>query len=66
MFFIVGLATICLASCAKDYTCTCSTTVDGMTVSSSATVNGTKKDVKEACDAGDSSSGGITIDCEIQ
>ena len=66
MFFIVGLATICLASCAKDYTCTCSSTYMGETVSSSTTVNGTKKDVKEACDAGDSSAAGITVDCEIQ
>ncbi len=66
MFFILGLVTICLASCAKDYTCTCSTTIDGIMISESTTLNGKKKDVTEACDAGDSSSAGITVDCEIQ
>jgi hypothetical protein len=66
VFFVASLSLIFLASCSKDYTCTCSTTVMGETVSSSTTVNGTKKDVKEACDAGDSSAGGITVDCEIQ
>jgi hypothetical protein len=38
----------------------------GCLINNSATVNGTKKDVTEACDTGDSSSAGITVDCEIQ
>lgn len=35
MFFIVGLTTICLTSCVKDYTCKCTATdasIAGITV----------------------------------
>ena len=63
-----GLGLFLLASCKKDYTCTCTGYVDGEVAgSSSSIVNGTKSDVKEACDAGDQPEVlGVSVNCEIQ
>jgi hypothetical protein len=69
MFFIVGLTTICLTSCVKDYTCTCTISDSSgviPTSSSSTTVTGKKNDVKAACDAGDLVSGTVTYACEVE
>lgn len=67
MFFIVGLTTICLTSCVKDYTCTCTISdASGNQSSTSSTYTGKRSDVKAACDANDVAVGGITVDCEIQ
>lgn len=59
-----------LASCKKDYTCTCTSTVAGVSSSASSTINDTKKNAEEACNEGDATSTvlGITstVDCEIQ
>lgn len=59
-----------LASCKKDYTCTCTSTVAGVSASESVTINDTKKNAEEACNEGDATSTvlGITstVDCEIQ
>lgn len=65
---VFALGMLSLASCKKDYTCTCTTT-GGVSGSGSITIHGTKKDAKAACDAYDSSSsiGGTTYTtaCEI-
>lgn len=51
---IAVLGVVALASCKKDYTCTCTTTVSGQTTSASGTVTGKKADAKEACEKGSS------------
>ncbi len=67
VLFIVGIAVVSLSSCVKDYTCKCtSTDASGAQSSSSSTINGKKSDVTAACDNGDYSIVGITVDCEIQ
>lgn len=64
MLLIVGLA-----SCKKDYTCTCTTTdSSGGTATSSVTIHATKKDAKEVCNAtATSTSGGssASVSCSI-
>jgi hypothetical protein len=67
VLFIVGIAVVTLSSCVKDYTCKCTATdASGAQSSSSSTLNGKKNDVTVACDEGDASIAGITVDCEIQ
>jgi hypothetical protein len=67
VLFIVGIAVVTLSSCVKDYTCQCTATdASGAQSSSSSTLNGKKNDVTVACDEGDASIAGITVDCEIQ
>ena len=67
VLFIVGIAVVSLSSCVKDYTCKCTATdASGAQSSSSSTINGKKNDVTVACDEGDASIAGITVDCEIQ
>lgn len=65
-----AFAVLTLASCKKDYTCTCTTSVGGVSTSASTTINDTKKNATEACDAGDATSTTLgisaTVDCEIQ
>ncbi len=57
-------------SCKKDYTCECTADVAGIKTTASSTINATKKDATEACEAGNSSSeiGGIksTVTCVIK
>lgn len=67
VLFIVGIAVVSLSSCVKDYTCKCTATdASGAQSSSSSTINGKKSDVTVACDEGDGSLLGVTVDCEIQ
>ena len=67
VLFIVGIAVVSLSSCVKDYTCKCTATdANGNMSSSSSTIKGKKSDVTAACDEGDLSMVGITVDCEIQ
>ncbi len=59
-----AFALLTLASCKKDWTCTCTSSIGG---SSSTTITDmTKSDAKADCNAGDGSAAGITVDCEIQ
>ena len=55
--FVVAavIASLSFSSCAKDYTCTCTTTISGSSTSVSTTVHGTKSKAKTACEAGNSS-----------
>jgi len=55
-----GLALLTLASCKKDWTCTCTSSIGGS--SSAIITDKTKAD----CDSNDASAGGITVDCELQ
>lgn len=59
---VVTVALVSLSSCKKDYTCTCTVDFMGESISTSTTINATKGDAKEACEAG--SSTGVV--CEIK
>lgn len=48
MFAAAAFAVLGLASCKKEYTCTCTESVTGL--STSTTLKATKKDAKAACD----------------
>lgn len=54
-----------LASCKKDYTCTCTVSGPQGSISASETINGTKKDAQAECEEGSASSGGYTTTCKI-
>ncbi|MFM7637960.1 MAG: hypothetical protein ACKO5W_08835, partial [Crocinitomicaceae bacterium] len=62
MILCVGL--LALASCKKDWTCKCTSSIGGAT--STTITDKTKSDAKAECDGGDASAGGVTIDCELQ
>ncbi len=75
IILVGAVALMGLASCKKDYTCECTATVDmgelgKSSASASTTINDTKANATEACDAGDSktTSGGYTqtSECEIK
>jgi hypothetical protein len=59
-----AFALLTLASCKKDWTCTCTSSIGG---SESRTISDmTKSDAKVDCDSGDASALGVTVDCELQ
>jgi hypothetical protein len=61
---ILGVGLLALASCKKDWTCTCTSSIGG---SESSTISDmTKSDAKVECDNGDASALGVTVDCELQ
>lgn len=60
---LVAGVVVFLASCKKDWTCECK--LNG-TVTTSSTINDTKKNAVTKCDEGDASILGATQDCEIQ
>ena len=70
-FTILFLGALALASCKKEWTCTCTATADvmGTTISTSAseTIKETKKKAKDACDEGDAAqdASGVSVECEI-
>lgn len=67
IIFLGSFAVLGLVSCKKDYTCECTTTSMGQTITQSTTINGTKKDAKAACENGSSSIAGIsTTTCVIK
>lgn len=45
------IAAFTFTSCKKDYTCECSVTSNGLTVTGSTTIKDTKKKAKDACTA---------------
>lgn len=55
-----------MTSCKKDYTCECTATGAGTSVSTSTTINGKKKDVKDACEKKSTTVAGITTSCKIK
>ena len=65
IILLSGLTLLTLASCKKDWTCTCTSSL-GSGSSSTTYSNLTKSDAKAACDANDVTAGAITVDCELQ
>jgi len=67
---VAALSFLALVSCKKDYTCECTSTGSGFSGSSSVTINDTKKNAEEACEASASSAsaGGssVTTTCELK
>ena len=59
-FAVLGM--VALSSCKKDYTCTCTATVGEISSSASTTLNATKADAKEACEAGSTTGVVCSID----
>jgi len=67
VLFIVAVAAVAsLASCKKDRTCVCTTTSGGASVSSSTTINDTKKNAKATCEAKNASAGAASTTCELK
>jgi hypothetical protein len=62
----LALVATTMTSCKKDYTCECTTTALGVTVSESITINDTKKNATETCDKGDASAFGVETACSIK
>jgi len=55
------------ASCKKDYTCSCTTTVTGIPpLTASTTIKETKKKAKEACEKGTQTNAAGSVKCEIK
>lgn len=53
IFVLAGVAMLALASCKKDYTCECTTSVPGFTTESvSVVINDTKKKATAECEKG--------------
>jgi hypothetical protein len=63
---IAALGVLTLASCKKDYTCTCTSTSGGLTASVSTTINDTKKNAEDTCSAKSASAGGASTTCAIK
>lgn len=60
---VAALSMLALVSCKKDYTCTCTASVSGVTTGTTeTTINDTKKNAEEACNEsnGTSTAGGFT------
>jgi hypothetical protein len=66
VLFLGAFAALGLASCKKDYTCECTTTGMGTSITQTTTINATKKDATTACENGSSSVSGITTTCKIK
>jgi hypothetical protein len=72
VFAALTLAVFSFSSCKKDYTCSCTSAINGTTVGTptSMTINDTKSNAKTSCEDGSSSqtTGGITqtVTCTIQ
>jgi len=54
-----------LSSCKKDHDCTCTTTGGGVTITSTTTINDTKSNAEDACDALESTVGTLSTTCSI-
>jgi hypothetical protein len=65
----IVFASMAVSSCKKDYTCTCTTTVLGVSATRTYDLpNQTRKDATEACDRyeDDANSGGVgTTNCHL-
>jgi len=58
---------VAFSACKKDYTCTCTSSLDGVTVGDpvSTVINDKKDAAKEACEALDISVGTAKTECSI-
>jgi len=73
LLVILGVAFIAsmgFTSCKKDYTCTCTSTIDFLGTSSSSssstTIHDTKKKAKDACEGGTVTSSYASVTCAIK
>lgn len=67
VLFLGAFAVLALSSCKKDYTCECTVTSGGLSVTSTTTINDTKKNATTTCENGSSSVAGIsTTTCKIK
>lgn len=63
LLFVFAIAAVgSLASCKKEYTCTC--TADGVSVSEEFEKM-KKSEAEDKCDEGDTEVAGITVECEL-
>lgn len=63
---IAALGFVTMTSCKKEWTCKCTTTVNGVSTSAEGkTTKLSKKDAKAACEKGTTVSG-VTVKCEIK
>ncbi|HEY9178731.1 MAG TPA: hypothetical protein VIN07_13625 [Flavipsychrobacter sp.] len=62
----IALFAVAFTSCKKEWTCECSTTMNGTTTTvSGKTTKMTKKDAKAACEK-DTNVGGVQVSCKIK
>ncbi len=64
VLFLGVFAVLGLASCKKDYTCACTSTVLGVSTTVTTTIKDKKNDAKTTCEKGSNSAAGIT--CAIK
>ena len=62
IILVGAVALLGLASCKKDYTCECTMDLLGVKTTSSTTLNATKSDATEACEAGNTTG----LSCKIK
>lgn len=69
MFSVAAVLMLAATSCKKDYTCKCTSSLNGVAVGTSqTTIHATKSDAKDACSATASSSSAgytATTTCEL-
>lgn len=68
-FVALAIFALTFTSCKRDWTCTCTATGGGVTSSASTTINATKKDAEDACNAQQTTVSGtvsVTATCELE
>jgi hypothetical protein len=65
LFVITVIGAVTLSSCAKDYTCTCTSDCSGSPITTTATYHSTKKKAKDSCNQA-TQTPGCTTTCEIK
>lgn len=65
---VAFLAAVLLSSCKKEYTCECTYTAGGTSMTTSATIKDTKKKAEDACKALEIAVPGTTVswNCELK
>lgn len=61
-----ALVAVTMTSCKKDYTCECTFSGPGTSGSISATINDTKKNAQDKCEADNGTANGVTTTCKIK
>lgn len=66
LFVGLLLGAASLTSCKKDWTCECTTSVNGVSTTASSTMNATKSDAEEACESGTTSSNVMGVESSTE
>jgi hypothetical protein len=61
-----ALVATTMTSCKKDYTCECTVSGTGVSGTVSGTINDTKKNAKDKCEADNGTIAGVTTSCKIK